>query len=86
MGLSHDSPFPPGRPPPFVVRVAVYVMFLSLVWLVAACVVAGAAFVVSMLGGDVVTWLLGVPFGLAITGAVVGVLGVVLTGWERGGG
>jgi hypothetical protein len=82
--LKSDAPPARDRRPPFFVRVALWVMMISFAWLVVFCAAGGAAFVVSMLGGDVVTWLLGVPFGLAVAGAVVAVVGVIVTGWERG--
>lgn len=87
--MGHEPPFPAPAdfdpPAPLVVRAAGWVIFFSLVWLVVFCVVMGAAFAVSMLGGDIVTWLLGVPLGLAVAGAVTGVLGVIVTGWRYGG-
>lgn len=66
------EPPPPSRPSSWPARVSVGVLAVSVVWLVMFFVVAGVAFFVSSLGGDIPGLLIGVPIVAAIgSGAVL---------------
>ena len=71
---------------PWLLRLCAMTMFVSGVWLAMVALVAGAALLVSMFGGDVVALLLGVPALAFLISFGIGLLAAMRDERPKGGG
>lgn len=71
---------------PWLLRLCAMTMFVSGGWLAMVALVAGAALLVSMFGGDVVALLLGAPAAVFLVSFGIGLLAAIRDERPKGGG